>query len=258
MDSRTETDFRQSVTAVPRQHWRFHGTICKFTIMPRVAAKVFVAALPVVVALAACAPTLTPRPGWTRGLCVEKAVAVQSPWDDTVSRIHLRLASVARADMPTREVVVVVVAGPPTVDGYTMAGGWICRSDAGLTLALHAWTVEAAFSGDDPEAALARVIAHELAHAVLHFDPVGAKVEKIQREYEADYLGAYYYARAGFRCQAWLDDLRRMMSQTALPPGRIVIGATGRSREVIGLRQEAVERGCRQAATGQSPLHDVR
>lgn len=225
--------------------------------MARVAAKVFLSAIPVVL-LAACAPALTPKAGWTRGLCVGKAIAVQSPWDDTVSQVHLRLASVARADMPGRDVVVVVVTGPPTVDGYTMAGGWICRSDAGLTIALHAWTVEAAFSGDDPEAALARVISHELAHAVLHFDPVGRQVEQLEREYEADYLGAYYYARAGFQCQAWLNDLRRMMSQTAVPPRQTVLGATGRTREVIGLRQEAVERGCRQAATGQRPLRDAR
>jgi len=226
--------------------------------MPRVTAKAFLSATPVVFAIVACAPTLTPKPGWTRGLCVEKAVAVESPWDDTVSRVHLRLASVARTDMAAREVAVVVVAGPPTVDGYTLAGGWICRSDAGLTIALHAWTVEAAFSGGDPEAALARVISHELAHAVLHFDPAGRQVEKIQREYEADYLGAYYYAKAGFRCQSWLDDLRRMMSQTSVPARHTVLGTSGRTREIIGLRQEAVERGCRQAATGQSPLRDVR
>jgi hypothetical protein len=211
----------------------------------------------VVLALGACAPTLTPIPRWTRGLCVEKAVAVQSPWDDTVRQVHLRLANVALVDLPTGDVVVVVVTGPPTIDGYTMAGGWICGSRSSATIALHAWTVEQAFNGDDPEAALARVISHELAHLILHFDPDARPVDKIQREYDADYLGAYYFARAGFKCQSWLNDLRRMMSQTAVR-SRVVLGSTGQAREIISLRQEAVEGGCRQAATGQSPVRRAR
>lgn len=204
--------------------------------------------------MAACAPTLTPISGWTRGLCVEKTVAVESPWDETVRRVYQRLADVARPDLPRNDVVVVVVTGPPTVDGYTQAGGWVCRARSETTIALHAWTVEAAFDGADPEAALARVISHELAHIVLHFGPEMRQADPLKREYEADHLGAQYFARAGFRCQSWLDDLRRMMSQTAVRPRQTVIGGSvGRSREVIGLRQDAVERGCRQAATGQSP-----
>ena len=111
---------------------------------------------------------------------------------------------------------------------------------------------------DDPEAALARVISHELAHMVLHFDLVAKQVDQIQREYDADYLGAYYFATAGFKCQSWLDDLRRMMSQTAVRSRSVVLGGTGRAREIISLRQEAVERGCQRAATGQSPLRGPR
>jgi hypothetical protein len=215
-----------------------------------------VAAVP---ALTACAPALTPIAGWTRGLCVDKAVAVTSPWDDAVRRVYGRLRDVARLDLATDDVAVVVVTGPPTVDGYTQAGGWVCRAGAETTIALHAWTLETAFDGADPEAALARVMAHELAHVVLHLGPEARQADPLRREWEADRLGAYYFARAGFPCQSWLDDLRRSMSQTAVRPGQIVIGSgLGRSREVIGLRQDAVERGCRQAAAGESPARGTR
>ncbi len=195
---------------------------------------------------ACAAATFEPIPNWSLPLCASKAVPVRTPWDLTVSELFDRLHKVVisvQITHPRRQgwrapshIVVVTGGSPP---GHV--AGWLCFP----TIVYHIIGIQEAYGSDQPEAALARVIAHEFAHAALRHDL--SVVDHYQGESEADALGAYYFEKAGFDCDWWVQKARRRM---------LAQRGEGFLRDQVETEREyaAVKQGCALSKEGRVPL----
>jgi hypothetical protein len=124
----------------------------------------------------------------------------------------------------------VVEPVPGGVVAVCTEGGWTT-----ILVPVDALTRLRGLDGDFAEK-LAQLLAHELAHIPLHHHVAGAARPLAQRELEADELGAYWYARAGYACDAWID--RAWLTRTAGGPDA---------------QRAAVARGCARARSGAGP-----
>jgi hypothetical protein len=149
---------------------------------------------------------LTPIAGWARPLC-EPVVAVRSRWDGQIRNVYARLWQVVERDTGPRDVEVVVVQhsaplAAASCTRYTEAGTM-------TTIMLPVRVMRALSTAAQPDMIIARIVAHELAHVALHQDSRSDSLDRVTMEYEADELGVYYYERAGFDCQRWVDGIGR-------------------------------------------------
>lgn len=137
-----------------------------------------------------------------RPLCFDGAVAVESPWNDTVRRLHDKMKRTVSDELGAKEVSITVVDGPST-----LPSGGTCGSGrrASVVFSLNALRSLRAYR--DAEWPIARILAHEFAHIVLHQNSADSLHEHDQavREYEADELGVYYFERAGYDCREWVN-----------------------------------------------------
>jgi hypothetical protein len=152
------------------------------------------------------APQLTPIPGWTRPLC-GPGVAVSSPWDGQIRATYARLWEVVQRDTGPQDVEVVVVQHSAPLAAVSCTR----HTEAGAmtTIMLQARVMRLASTAAQPDIIIARILAHELAHLALHQGPQADSLDTVTKEYEADELGVYYYERAGFDCQQWVDGIGR-------------------------------------------------
>jgi hypothetical protein len=149
---------------------------------------------------------LTPIAGWSRPLC-GAGVAVRSPWDGQIRDVYARLWEVAQRDTGPRDIEVVVVqrSAPLAIASCT----YDANGGAMTTIILPVRVMRLASTSLQPDVIIARILAHELAHVALHQNPRADSLDTVTREYEADELGVYYYERAGFDCQRWVDGIGR-------------------------------------------------
>lgn len=184
--------------------------------------------------LVGCATTaLEPIAGWDRPLCAQ-AKAVTSPWDSEIREVWARLWPIVAVEAGRRDVTAVVVEG-----GHLAA--WTCGDTSAATIAIPAATLRSiqTWAGRrDTKAMIGQLVAHELAHVVLHQNAPARSIDLVTREYEADELGAYYFERAGFNCRVWVEG----------------IGLWKRGGYASDADQrEAVGRACDLAKQGQRP-----
>jgi hypothetical protein len=142
-----------------------------------------------------------------RPFCFDGAVAVPSRWDGALRRLFDKLWAVASAEIEARDVALAVVDGPPILPN----GG--ARGDGErATIVVSLDTLRQVQSWGEPEWAIVRVIAHELAHLALHQDPAASQAgDPTTREYEADELGIYYFEQAGYDCRTWVNAIGPLM-----------------------------------------------
>jgi hypothetical protein len=135
-------------------------------------------------------------------LCHPDAVAVTSRWDAALERVHDALLVGVGPDLQGRRTRVVVVDGP-----RAMPIGATCGDARESTIFVSIHALRHVQQLGDPEWAIARIVAHELAHAVLHADLRRAAGDEATVEYEADELGMYYFQQAGYDCRTWVNSI---------------------------------------------------
>lgn len=165
-------------------------------------------------------------------LCYEGAVAATTPWNEAVQRIYDQVWRVVSEDAAGKDVSLAVVDAPSTLPDAAACG--VSRR---ATVIVSAQTLGRVTSWPDAEPAIVRLIAHELAHVVLHVGR-GQEPDFKTQEYEADELGVYYFERAGFDCQKWVQN--------------IGISITGQYDTEWNLRQ-AAKAACNLAKAGRKP-----
>jgi hypothetical protein len=172
----------------------------------RLAAAGLVAAVLAACSVTGSKPELTPIPGWTRPLCGPR-VAVTSPWDRQIQGVYEKLWQVVRSDTDARDVEVVVVKTPKPEAASSCTS--FTGSAPSTTIMVPARWMPSISTWPQPDLIIARILAHELAHLVLHQDPRSAPLDDVTKEYEADELGVYYYETAGFDCLEWVTAINR-------------------------------------------------
>jgi hypothetical protein len=149
---------------------------------------------------------VTPIAGWNRPLC-GRGAAVSTPWDAEIRRVYGRMWQVVEKDTGPRDVEVTVVADSGSLDPASCTA--IAGSAPTTTIMIPVGLIRAISMYPQPDIVIARILAHELAHVALHQDPRATALDTVTMEYEADELGVYYYERAGFDCQYWVDGIGR-------------------------------------------------
>lgn len=136
---------------------------------------------------------------WIRPLCFAGVTPVDAPAGARFYRVYERLLVVVQPDIdPQFSVGAIIVQVPPDALLPPKAPeAWTCvRKGPGplfATVVILAHVVTRLEKDEDPDAALARVLAHELAHVAGHASEDAAEV-----------MGAYYAERAGFDCRRWV------------------------------------------------------
>lgn len=123
---------------------------------------------------------------------------VRSSWDDIVQGVWRRVLEAASADLGAERhtigmAIVEVVAGNHAA--------MVCADKVGPVIALSRTGLLFARNTSNPEASLAHMLAHELAHVRLgHLTVAGRQRRHAEVEAEANVLGAYWYGQAGYPC----------------------------------------------------------
>lgn len=147
------------------------------------------------------APDLTPVCSFAADQ-LQKFVWVRVSWEDEIRRILTKLLTPeARRDIYPHEVTFVVAIFP----NPDQAAGYACGRVDSLetTIVLSTKLLRDSSRWQQFELSVARVLAHELAHIALHWYRTTVTLDRVKKELEADELGIYYFARAGYDCRQW-------------------------------------------------------
>lgn len=181
------------------------------TVARVVALNVFTALLAFGCATPAPRETWQPIASWTRPLCATGIVPVEGPGESRFYRVYERLLVIAKPDLPADIVVSAVLVsgrGSSEWESTTTAHGsgagprwaWTCIDRGGrqryATIMLSTAALADMERDRDPDAAIARLLAHEFAH-----------VAGMRSEDDAERLGVYYAERAGFDCRRWVTGI---------------------------------------------------
>lgn len=158
---------------------------------------------------------------------------VRTSWDEALAPIFARLVRAAAPDLPGQPPRLVIVR-------ELKALARACGTREAPIIIVRAETLREAatlgvYRGQTWERTVAMILAHELAHATLHVAPITVPrtLSEEEGERQADELGIYYFHRAGWDCQWWVEE------------GGPMLGGVGRAT-----RYE-VWRACAAARRGQ-------